>query len=574
MKKLLLLSSLSMLSMTALAQVSTFDGVPMVGNDYGQKINRPGTVSVGQAPDGLTTWVYDIPSNSGVYYENFLFGNGNVISDNGIVVGSLYNEISNYAAIIKDGKVIRIETLPESEYYFSDLHGITPDGSRIVGTIPNTHMEGSIYDDGFNDLLYLPFYIDLLEDGSYGKVNVLPCPTKDFFGAAPQASYPFWISEDGHVIAGQMLDSTGMYIYPIIFTEDENGKWSYDYPCKDQLFNPNGYEITAFPESNVKPVDVYDYISDEWKRQQFKEALEQYQATFDPDSDPYNFLDLYMTPEEEEAYNKAVEEYMEAMNYYEEVILPAYRETLSKVMDESVNFLQGSMSMNSAGTMIACSRSISLDGKVGAGEYFPVQNYVPYIIDLTDDTYRVCGTEEDRIIPNQILPGGYVVGTSPMPNYYSPDITPTHSSILMPGADRFIEIEEYLALVDPEKAEWMMKNLYKHVPVALDENGEIVYKDMVVSGNVSLSDDLSVMSAGIDGYSYDDTDDAMYFTIILTGLSAPSAVKSISLPDDGLYRVFNLQGINVLNTMNADDIANLQKGIYIINGRKVKNLRY
>ena len=38
---------------------------------------------------------------------------------------------------------------------------------------------------------------------------------------------------------------------------------------------------------------------------------------------------------------------------------------------------------------------------------------------------------------------------------------------------------------------------------------------------------------------------------------------------DGLFRVYNLQGVNVLNTENALDINSLQPGIYIVNGKKV-----
>ena len=41
------------------------------------------------------------------------------------------------------------------------------------------------------------------------------------------------------------------------------------------------------------------------------------------------------------------------------------------------------------------------------------------------------------------------------------------------------------------------------------------------------------------------------------------------LDAEGMYRVFNLQGVNVLNTRNEAELMNLSNGVYIINGTKV-----
>ena len=50
----------------------------------------------------------------------------------------------------------------------------------------------------------------------------------------------------------------------------------------------------------------------------------------------------------------------------------------------------------------------------------------------------------------------------------------------------------------------------------------------------------------------------------------PTGVTHIIDDVDGVYRVYNLQGVNVLNTTDALEINNLQPGIYIVNGKKVK----
>lgn len=48
-----------------------------------------------------------------------------------------------------------------------------------------------------------------------------------------------------------------------------------------------------------------------------------------------------------------------------------------------------------------------------------------------------------------------------------------------------------------------------------------------------------------------------------------SFVEFVEAESDGLYRVYNFNGINVLTTKNADDLKNLDNGLYIINGKKV-----
>ena len=48
-----------------------------------------------------------------------------------------------------------------------------------------------------------------------------------------------------------------------------------------------------------------------------------------------------------------------------------------------------------------------------------------------------------------------------------------------------------------------------------------------------------------------------------------SGVDGIEGEFDGNYRVFSIQGINVLNTSNSEDLNKLENGLYIINGKKV-----
>lgn len=49
----------------------------------------------------------------------------------------------------------------------------------------------------------------------------------------------------------------------------------------------------------------------------------------------------------------------------------------------------------------------------------------------------------------------------------------------------------------------------------------------------------------------------------------PSSIDNISADSDGYYRVYNLNGVNVLNTKDKNNINDLPRGIYIVNRMKI-----
>ena len=53
------------------------------------------------------------------------------------------------------------------------------------------------------------------------------------------------------------------------------------------------------------------------------------------------------------------------------------------------------------------------------------------------------------------------------------------------------------------------------------------------------------------------------------GANVATGISFVGADADGLYRVYNLQGVNVLNTRDASDLGMLENGLYIINGKKV-----
>lgn len=58
--------------------------------------------------------------------------------------------------------------------------------------------------------------------------------------------------------------------------------------------------------------------------------------------------------------------------------------------------------------------------------------------------------------------------------------------------------------------------------------------------------------------------------ILVNGIGDAGGVESIKTEyNDGIIRVFNLQGVKVLETKDPSDVQSLGKGLYIINGKKV-----
>ena len=94
---------------------------------------------------------------------------------------------------------------------------------------------------------------------------------------------------------------------------------------------------------------------------------------------------------------------------------------------------------------------------------------------------------------------------------------------------------------------------------------------VLVNLNLDLSTGLyqlnipeGFFTVSLDGRDMDCINEAFSVDINLMA----SGVNSVEEKFEG-FKVYNLQGVNVLNTTNISDLNNLAKGIYIVNGKKV-----
>lgn len=563
MKRLIIITVAS-LSYSFISAANTLGEVPIVPDSYAQKISPDGRYVSGETSDG-SCFVVDNETGKEYFYRNGHEGMGNSMALNGWVVGNI--EESYPPVVMREGRAVAVQSL--RKYTESYLYGITRDATRLCGIAINpSRLPGEdILDPGFNKQMYVPFYCDITIDGEIGDPHFLPCPEKDFFGATPQYCSAVWISDDGKTILGQVIESSGWYIYPIVYRQQEDGHWEYSLPS-EKLFNVNGLEMPRYPHLNYDgPVpDVFDYIGDPEKRKDFEEQLVIWdESMWSEEADPYRNLDLYMTEEEIAAYNKAVIDYQNALLEFNEAE-NEYYQARAEIVKGSVFFRQGSMAMNSDGTMFASPRTVSY---MVPGNIMPVVFSQAYIFNLEDDSYTVVGSEFGNINTNQLLPDGTLVVSNPVASGASPDASPVHSSIWLPGASDYIELDEYLAISNPWASEWMKEYLRHEVPIGLDERGDLIYVDLTISGIASVSDDKSVIAAGVDSWSWN-TMDGMEFTYILSNLNNGAGVEELQAQpvENGSYRVYNFSGSLILDTKDINNLKTLAPGLYIINGKK------
>lgn len=574
MKKILIWSIFAGLSLPAMAQMEDIWGdVTILLDSYGKSISRDGTFSAGEAVSVQGAWGRDNTTGEVFFYENCTLGYGNCISKDHVVVGT--DKTYMKAAILTNGG--SPELVPSlKKYSDSYLYAINWEGTRLIGIVANPKSSDlDEYDPEKMTMMYLPIYCDI--DPNTGEISAaqyLPTPEKDFFGVRPQYCTAMWISDDGMTILGQVVDNTGFYIYPIVYKQDATtGEWSYELPS-EKLFNPDNVEIPVWPELKENAPQAEDFIKDPERKAEFERLLEEWNNNYEA-VDPYAMLDpatngddALMNQEEWMAYQRAISEYEVYIESEYTPLVDEYYAKMAYIQATSPSFLQTSMSMNMTGTLVAQAQIKTItDGPL-------VLSYqIPYLFNLETGTYTQYGSLEEKtnLQIQQILSDGTLIATSPKPGPSTPDLTPQLTYVCAPNSTKFVKFEDYIKESNPEVYEWYQEYLTHEVAIGYNElTGEINNVDMVVTGWVAVSDDFSAAVGGVDAWSWD-YEDGDYYAYFLANLANPNAgveaIKADVLTNG--YKVYNLQGVKVLETKDSSAIKELTHGIYIINGKKV-----
>ena len=598
MKKTLLLLSTAALSAVA---ASAFEPTVL-----------PGKAIAGISPDGNLAvsyvngevFILDLQTGKEYHYpdtEGVATGNGNAMSNTGVVVGE--TNYSTTASWWKDGEWHMI-TNPET-VAMSYANGITRDGKRIVGTVsPDT------YDGSLEGLMLVPCYWDLEADGTYGKTNHLPYPEKDLTGRTPQYITAISVSTDGKVIAGQIMDYSGAVTQPIVYTQVEDGKWTYTLP-HNELYHPEGFELPedpgdspdALPESFMTEEERAAYekaVEEYWENQNslvspeptdfmspdklaaYQAALDEYFETWDDEK--YPDAKDYMSDEEWAGYQEALDEYDEKANslqypdaedYLSEEGKAAYAKAReeSEKWDEKWN--EFSEKLNELIEMVPNftfnNVLLSPDGKTYATSYSResfnpmtwefISESKPYVLNLTDGTYKSYETDGVNLIVSSMTDDGTLLAHKPA-DYMGGDFA-TVAYVLPAGESTFLPLHQYMASVNPGLGAWMTENM-THEFTAIEMNPETgepfeVTKKDVGTGVPFASADFGVIGLGVENFWDEFTDEEYYVAYAYLFRSDWASINAVA---KGSVSVRAMPGASLAFTGNVASAA-----VYDLSGR-------
>ena len=194
--------------------------------------------------------------------------------------------------------------------------------------------------------------------------------------------------------------------------------------------------------------------------------------------------------------------------------------------------------------------------------YDVIEYYVPYLCNLVTGEWVKAGPENQYLHTNQVLPGGKMVCNS-----IGSDITPANTYLYLWNSKEFVSLTDYLKADNPEYYEWLGKYIVGDIITGEDVNGNLIFETNVpFTGQAAISDDESVIAGGVAAYimNYDMT----YFSYIFTDVVAGVQTLDPGVDFNGVYTVYNLQGVKILVTKNAEELRNLPGGLYVINGKK------
>lgn len=545
------------------AEPTTFKGASV------QQISADGHYAISEVYGTIV--IYDLKTGEIVkayepdedYIYSYSLGLGNCVTADGSIILGSTKESSN-ACYLQNGEWhdLNVPTGPDGEEFINLSNGITPDGSRICGGIGQ--VQKITLDDA---IMMIPGYWDRNADGTYGEYKLLPYPDTDLFGMIPQYITAVAISSDGKTIVGQVRDWRGMYHYPIVYTEDAQGKWSYSLPTK-ALFNPDGIELAPYPgESPEYPVSV-SYMT-EAEQTEYDAALDAYyNGELDEYPDPKDF----MSEESLAKYNAASEEYNAWLAKFE-----AFDETYAEVVATSPNFIFNNVFISTDGKKVVGTLTRDEESDTpspwGWGPSYVTIN-TPCSVEIATGKMTTVDTEISCMVSgvadNDIILAGNERGSIPMTGYVIKD-------------GEMQTIDAYIASKSATYGEWIKTNMTHEAITGWDDDYNEIIEEVVYTGVPVANPDMSFIAIWNDcGWDYD----SEYFSeTTVFDMSATGGINSIIVSDSNLsvdengnlnvpdgfvsVQIYNVNGacVKSVETVGTVDM-NLASGVYIAKGTR------
>lgn len=510
-----------------------------------------------------TVTIYDIANDNQYSYSedetgliSYSVGVGNFVSNNGVVLASTTSLFN--AAYWKDGKWTEL-AVPNPELT-NLLNGITPDGKRICGNVGSD----AISIDASN-LMQAPAYWDLQADGTYSSYNLLPHPDTDFLGRTPQYITATYISADGKVIAGQVMDYSGGFCQPIVYTQGDDGKWSYKLLLQE-LFTPEG-EIPADPGEAPWPPEASSFMTPE-EQAAYDAAM---QAYWDSGYDETLFpeVDDYLSADAKAAYQKAKEEYQKAFDEWAEK-QAKWSDFFDSLFDTVPTYQFNDLRLSSDGKQYVTTLLVEDENSDPMSWGMASYTQTPIVIDIASDSASKLDFGISMAVTQVLNDGIYLA-------HEGVNKIPDNGYIIRNG--KCMSIYDYLAAFSPDMEEWMQKNMVHEVEEYDWETGEFSIQEYTFTGMPLASADLSVLSLW--------TQAAWDFETIMTwgcvidmtqfaGIADVAAGKGADVvkfdasgalclgADVVSAAVYDLSGRLVLSATGSTVANSLAKGVYVV----------
>ena len=539
MKRILLLSGISAITFGSFA--ADFADPTTLTDAYIQKISPNGKYAVSNLSANALS-IYNLETGDVFSYrttdeyspEQYRFGIGQSISNNGILVGGQTDATAEYW---KDGVWYLLSTAGR-ESFANAANAISNDGGRICGILGAGEFS---FDEDV--LMAVPCIWDAEGDG-YGEPVILPYPERDFLGRVPQYVKAIDISGDGNTVIGEVVDATGKFHYPILYKIDEEGNWTYDIPHEDLLL-PEGFVLPEDPgaftgEEPYAP----NYMTDE-QFEAYNEALNKFYMG-ELDEMP-NCLD-YMSGEEKELFIELQAKYDEWKEKFD-----AWNNGIDELYDYAPAYQDNSMRISNDGLTYGC----TIAHQSGPWSMMP-STYHVWLFDMNSDKITKY-EEQDDLCLTYLANGGICVASTPATMSDA-----SNSFILKDG--NITGMYDWMNSKVPEYAAWMKENM-EFEYMAFDEDYNRVLMKEFFTGHAVSTPDLTVMALSVNniGFPEDDSvwEDPDFTPIIGYGyifnLNVGTAVSAVRPAAEGKV-IYDLSGRQLKEISSP--------GIYIINGEK------
>ncbi len=466
-------------------------------------------------------------------------GTGNCVSNSGRFVGSTNGNNAMWC----DGGEWHALQVPKPEVT-NGSNGITPDNLRICGSIGTMQITLEDTDVPMN----VPGYWDLLPDGTYSDVRELPYPALDWTGRVPQYVTASIISDDGRVIAGQVRDYSGTVSLPIIFSQDDEGNWSYKVYGED-LVNPNHVKLPPYPGEAPMSPEMKDFMTEE-ELAAYNAALEEWNASGEYNWETYPNMEDYLSEAGKEAYDAAMEKYnlefSEWSNQYN-----AFSAVFEQIMSEGMQFEFNMVFLSPDGKKVAAGGKKEVADE-NSWRGFTIY-YCPVLFDVATGESKVYDYEQN--IALSAISGDYtLLGSCLNSQTYGYE-----ARIALPGDNAFTPLQDYIASKSPELGNWMKENMFHDLETFDPETFDpIVIEGAEYTGIPRCNSDMSRIACTVTNvFDYDS--DAMTWAYLFE--LPVSAVRNVTEAEFGLRA---LRGGDILLTGKATRLV-----ISDLNGRVV-----